>query len=132
MCAAARLVRVVGEPQAARAELAELAIGWEMAAGLARRARPTRPEPVPVFLKADPAVPLLHTDQQAARDQIEGLRGVARGALRDVRAVTRDQEMMSGHSPPAAQLSSRRGAQMGQFWRQPICAPCPVNGGLDG
>jgi two-component system sensor histidine kinase DesK len=93
--AAAGLVRVVGELQAARTELAEVAIAGE-------RLRVSRDlhdllgqSLSAVSLKADLAVRLLHTNQPAAREQIEGLLGVARGALRDMRAVTRDEQAVS-------------------------------------
>lgn len=91
----ARLVRVVDELYAARTELAELAIGRE-------RLRVSRDlhdllghSLSAVSLKGDLARRLLHSDVQAARAEIEGLTEVARDALRDVRAVTRDEHDVS-------------------------------------
>ncbi len=90
-----RLVRVVDELYAARAELAELAIGRE-------RLRVSRDlhdllghSLSAVSLKGDLARRLLHSDIHAARAEIEGLTGVARDALRDIRAVTRDEHAVS-------------------------------------
>ena len=89
------LVRVVGELQAARTDLAELEIGRE-------RLRVSRDlhdllgqSLSAVSLKADLAVRLLRTDQEAAREQIEDLRGLARGALHDVRTLARDEHAVS-------------------------------------
>ncbi len=89
------LVRVAGELQAARTELAELGIGRE-------RLRVSRDlhdllgqSLSAVSLKTDLAVRLLHTDPEAAREQIEDLRGLARGALRDVRTLARDEHAVS-------------------------------------
>jgi two-component system, NarL family, sensor histidine kinase DesK len=89
------LVRVVGELQVARTELAELGIGRE-------RLRVSRDlhdllgqSLSAVSLKADLAVRLLHTDTEAAREQIEDLRGLARGALHDVRTLARDEHAVS-------------------------------------
>ena len=89
------LVRVAGELQAARTELAELGIGRE-------RLRVSRDlhdllgqSLSAVSLKADLAVRLLPTDTEAAREQIEDLRGVARGALRGVRTLARDEHAVS-------------------------------------
>lgn len=89
------LVRVVGELQAARTELAELGIGRE-------RLRVSRDlhdllgqSLSAVSLKADLAVRLLHTDPGAAREQIEDLRELARGALHDVRTLARDEHAVS-------------------------------------
>jgi two-component system, NarL family, sensor histidine kinase DesK len=48
-----------------------------------------------VSLKGDLAKRLLHRDLAAARAEIEGLTKVARGALRDMRAVTSDQHAVS-------------------------------------
>jgi two-component system sensor histidine kinase DesK len=91
----ARLVQVVDELYAARTELAELAIGRE-------RLRVSRDlhdllghSLSAVSLKGDLARRLLHSDPLAARAEIEGLTGVARDALRDIHAVTRDTHAMS-------------------------------------
>jgi two-component system sensor histidine kinase DesK len=92
---AARLVWVLDELEDARTELAELAIGRE-------RLRISRDlhdllghSLSAISLKGDLARRLLHSDVRAARAEIEGLTEVARGALRDVRAVTRDQHAVS-------------------------------------
>jgi two-component system sensor histidine kinase DesK len=91
----ARLVRVVDELYAARVELADLAVGRE-------RLRVSRDlhdllgqSLSAVSLKGDLAVRLLATDTGAARAEIESLTGVARDALRDVRAVARDEHAVS-------------------------------------
>jgi two-component system, NarL family, sensor histidine kinase DesK len=92
---AARLVRVLDELEATRAELAELAIGRE-------RLRISRDlhdllghSLSAISLKGDLARRLLHSDVHAARAEIEGLTAVARNALRDVRAITRDKHTVS-------------------------------------
>ncbi len=89
------LVRVVGELQAARTELAELGVGRE-------RLRVSRDlhdllgqSLSAVSLKADLAVRLLPTHTEAAREQIEDLRGVAHGALHGVRTLARDEHAVS-------------------------------------
>lgn len=91
----ARLVRVVGELTAARTELAELAIGRE-------RLRVSRDlhdllgqSLSAVSLKGDLAGRLLHTDPAAARAEIDSLTALARDALRDIRAITRDRHAVS-------------------------------------
>lgn len=91
----ARLVRVVGELDAARLELAELAVGRE-------RLRVSRDlhdllgqSLSAVSLKGDLAIRLLASDATAAQAEIESLTDVARGALRDVRAVARDEHAVS-------------------------------------
>ena len=91
----ARLVRVLDELHATRAELAELAVGQE-------RLRVSRDlhdllgqSLSAVSLKGDLALRLLPRDPTAARAEIAGLTGVARDALRGVRAVTRDQHAVS-------------------------------------
>jgi two-component system, NarL family, sensor histidine kinase DesK len=90
-----RLVRMAEELHDARAELAELAIGRE-------RLRVSRDlhdllgqSLSAVSLKGDLAKRLLHRDLPAARAEIEGLTQVARDALRDMRAVARDQHAAS-------------------------------------
>jgi two-component system sensor histidine kinase DesK len=91
----ARLVRVLDELQTTRAELAELAVGRE-------RLRVSRDlhdllgqSLSAVSLKGDLALRLLPSDPKAAQAEIEGLTGVAREALRGVRAVTRDEHNVS-------------------------------------
>jgi two-component system, NarL family, sensor histidine kinase DesK len=81
----ARLVRVVDELQATRAELAELEVGRE-------RLRVSRDlhdllgqSLSAVSLKGDLAIRLLRSDPPAAKAEIEGLTGLARDALRGVR-----------------------------------------------
>jgi two-component system, NarL family, sensor histidine kinase DesK len=88
---AARLVRTVDELYDARAELAQVAVGRE-------RLRISRDlhdllgaSLSAVSLKGDLALQLLSSDPPAARSEIESLTGVARDALRDVRAITRDE-----------------------------------------
>jgi len=92
---AARLVRVLDELEATRTELAELAIGRE-------RLRISRDlhdllghSLSAISLKGDLARRLLPSNVHAARAEIEGLTEVARDALRDVRAITRDERAMS-------------------------------------
>jgi two-component system sensor histidine kinase DesK len=94
----ARLVREVDELQATRAELAELAVGRE-------RLRVSRDlhdllghSLASVSLKGDLAIRLLRKDPPAARAEIESLTGVARDALRGMRAVTRDEHAVSLHT----------------------------------
>jgi two-component system sensor histidine kinase DesK len=91
----ARLVRVIAQLDAARTEVAELAVGRE-------RLRVSRDlhdllgqSLSAVSLKGDLAIRLLATDADAARAEIESLTGLARGALRDVRAVARDEHAVS-------------------------------------
>jgi two-component system, NarL family, sensor histidine kinase DesK len=91
----ARLVRVVDELDAARTELAELAVGRE-------RLRVSRDlhdllghSLSAVSLKGDLAIRLLGRDPPAARVEIESLTGVAREALRGVLAVARDEHAPS-------------------------------------
>lgn len=91
----ARLVRVADELHSARTELAELAIGRE-------RLRVSRDlhdllgqSLSAVSLKGDLAIRLLRSDPLAARAEIQGLTEVARDALRDIHAVTRDERAVS-------------------------------------
>jgi len=95
---AARLVRVLDELEATRTELAEVVIGRE-------RLRISRDlhdllghSLSAISLKGDLARRLLPSDLHAARAEIEGLTGVARDALRDVHAVTRDEHALSLHT----------------------------------
>ena len=91
----ARLVHVLDDLYAARLELADLAVGRE-------RLRVSRDlhdllgqSLSAVSLKGDLALRLLASDEDAARAEIVSLTGVARGALRDVRAVTHDEHAVS-------------------------------------
>ena len=91
----ARLVRVLDELQATRAELAELAVGRE-------RLRVSRDlhdllgqSLSAVSLKGDLAIRLLPRDPPAAQAEITSLTGVARDALGGIRAVTRGEHMVS-------------------------------------
>jgi two-component system, NarL family, sensor histidine kinase DesK len=107
----ARLVRVLAELHATRAELAELAVGRE-------RLRVSRDlhdllgqSLSAISLKGDLALRLLPRDPTAARAEIAGLTGVARDALRGVRAVTRDEHAVSlrGEAQGAAALLGAAG-----------------------
>jgi two-component system, NarL family, sensor histidine kinase DesK len=91
----ARLVRMLEELRATRAELAALAVGRE-------RLRVSRDlhdllgqSLSAIALKGDLAIRLLGSDPGAARAEIEGLTGVAGQALDGVRAVTRGQHTVS-------------------------------------
>ncbi|MEU6782224.1 histidine kinase [Nonomuraea angiospora] len=91
----ARLVRLLNELDAARTELAATAVGEE-------RVRVSRDlhdllgqSLSAIALKGDLALRLLTRDAVAARAEIESLTGVARDALHDVRAITRDQHAVS-------------------------------------
>jgi two-component system sensor histidine kinase DesK len=91
----ARLVRVVEELDAARLELAEVAVGRERLR-LSRDLHDLLGQSLSaVSLKGDLALRLLASDTEAARAEIQGLTELARGALRDVRAVTHDQHVVS-------------------------------------
>src|SRR5512132_3345270 len=91
----ARLVRVLDELYATRAQLAELAVGRE-------RLRVSRDlhdllghSLSAVSLKGDLALRLLRSDPPAARAEIASLPEIARDTLRGVRAVTRDEHVVS-------------------------------------
>ncbi|MFI7225804.1 sensor histidine kinase [Nonomuraea angiospora] len=91
----ARLVRLLNELEAARTELAATAVGEE-------RIRVSRDlhdllgqSLSAISLKGDLALRLLAKDTAAARAEIDSLAGVARDALRDVRAITRDEHSVS-------------------------------------
>jgi two-component system sensor histidine kinase DesK len=91
----ARLVGVLAELSTARTELAELAVERERLR-VARDLHDLLGQSLSaVSLKGDLALRLLPSDTAAARAEIEGLTGVARGALRDVRAVARDEHGVS-------------------------------------
>jgi two-component system, NarL family, sensor histidine kinase DesK len=89
------LVRVLNDLDTARTELAEVAVAQE-------RLRVSRDlhdllgqSLSAVSLKGDVALRLLRTDTAAARAEIDSLTRVARRALHDVRAVTRDEHGVS-------------------------------------
>ena len=91
----ARLVQVLDELHATRAQLAELAVGRE-------RLRVSRDlhdllgqSLSAVSLKGDLALRLLRSDPSAARAEIASLTEVARDTLRGVRAVTSDEHAVS-------------------------------------
>jgi len=91
----ARLVGVLDELSTARTELAELAVERERLR-VARDLHDLLGQSLSaVSLKGDLALRLLPTDAAAARAEIEGLTGVARDTLRDVRAVARDEHGVS-------------------------------------
>jgi two-component system sensor histidine kinase DesK len=83
------LVRVLDDLSAARTELAELAVGRERLR-VSRDLHDLLGQTLSaVSLKGDLALRLLPTDAAAAGAEIASLTGVARDALRDVRAVAR-------------------------------------------
>jgi two-component system sensor histidine kinase DesK len=91
----ARLVAILGDLFAARTELAEQALARE-------RLRVSRDlhdllgqSLSAVSLKGDLAIRLLAADPSAAHREIESLTHVARSALRDMRAVMRDEHDVS-------------------------------------
>lgn len=90
-----RLVGVLDQLNAARTELAELAVGRE-------RLRVSRDlhdllghSLSAVSLKGELALRLLPTDVDRARAEIESLTGLARATLRDMRAVAHDEHAVS-------------------------------------
>jgi two-component system sensor histidine kinase DesK len=91
----ARLVRLIDELRETRAELAALAVGRE-------RLRASRdPHDLlgqslsAVSLKGDLAIRLLRSDPPAALAEVESLTGLAREALRGVRAASHDEHAVS-------------------------------------
>lgn len=92
----ARLVRVIDELRATRAELAESAIGRERLR-VSRDLHDLLGQTLSaISLKGDLAVRLLHrADTAAARGELESLTGLARAALHGVRAVTQDEHRVS-------------------------------------
>ncbi|GAB3416695.1 sensor histidine kinase [Flindersiella endophytica] len=91
----ARLVHAVNELDATRTELATAAVGQE-------RLRVSRDlhdllgqSLSAISLKGDLALRLLSRDPAAARAEVESLTGVARDALRDIKAITRDEHGVS-------------------------------------
>jgi two-component system, NarL family, sensor histidine kinase DesK len=110
---AARTARVVEELYTARTELAEVAIGRE-------RVRVSRDlhdllgqSLSAVSLKGDLAIKLLPHDTEGARAELESLTELARTALRDVRAVARDEHAVSlrGEIEAAGALLSAAGIE---------------------
>ena len=91
----ARLLRMLDELHATRAELAELAVGRERLQ-LARNLHDLLGQRLSaISLKGDLALRLLGRDPPAARAEIQSLTVVARDALRDMQAVTRDQHRVA-------------------------------------
>jgi two-component system, NarL family, sensor histidine kinase DesK len=92
---AVRLVRVLDELEATRAQLAELAVGRERLR-LSRDLHDLLGQSLSaVSLKGDLALRLLRGDPPAARAEIVSLTEVARDTLRGMRAVTRDEHAVS-------------------------------------
>jgi two-component system sensor histidine kinase DesK len=91
----ARLVRLLNELEATRTELAATAVGEERIR-LSRDLHDLLGQSLSaISLKGDLALRLLTKDTAAARAEVESLTGVARDALRDVRAITRDEHSVS-------------------------------------
>lgn len=92
---AARLVLVLTEVAAARAELAETAVGRERLR-LSRDLHDLLGQSLSaISLKGDLALRLLPANPGAARDEVTGLAHLARDTLRRMRAVTRDEHAIS-------------------------------------
>ncbi|MFG2004921.1 sensor histidine kinase [Spirillospora sp. NPDC048911] len=90
-----RLVRLVNELYATRTELAVNAVGQERVR-LSRDLHDLLGQSLSaISLKGDLALRLLARDTAAARAEIESLTEVAREALRDTRAITRDEHAVS-------------------------------------
>lgn len=87
---AARLVRVVGELQDARTELAELAITRERLRVSRDLHDLTGQSLTAISLRGDLALALLEQDRDAARAEMATLTATARNALHDVLTVTRN------------------------------------------
>jgi two-component system sensor histidine kinase DesK len=91
----ARLVRILESLFAARTELAEQALARERLR-MSRDLHDLLGQSLSaVSLKGDLAIRLLPSNPPAARREIESLTGVARSALRDMRAVARDEHDVS-------------------------------------
>lgn len=91
----ARLVAILTDLYAARTELAEQALTRERLR-ISRDLHDLLGQSLSaVSLKGDLAGLLLATDPPAAGREIESLTGIARSALRDMRAVTRDEHVVS-------------------------------------
>lgn len=100
--AAVRLTRTASELRAARAELAELALGRERLR-LSRDLHDLLGQSLSaVSLKGDLAMRLLSSDPAAARREIESLTRVARDTLQGVRAVTRNTHLIDLRTELAA------------------------------
>jgi two-component system sensor histidine kinase DesK len=92
---AARLVSVLRELQATRAELAGLAVVQERLR-ISRDLHDLLGQSLSaISLKGDLALRLFHRDPPAARTEISSLTGIARDALHDMRLVPRDQLVIS-------------------------------------
>ena len=90
-----RLARVAEQIRASRAELAESAMVHERLR-ISRDMHDLLGQSLSaVSLKGDLALALLRSDPAAAKVEIVGLTDVARGALRDIRAITRDEHVTS-------------------------------------
>jgi two-component system sensor histidine kinase DesK len=90
-----RLVRVAQQLSETRAELAQAAVGQERLR-LSRDLHDLLGQSLAaVSLKGDLALALLRRDPPAARAEIESLTAVARNALHGLRAVTRDEHVLS-------------------------------------
>jgi two-component system sensor histidine kinase DesK len=91
----ARLVQLVNELYATRTELAATAVGQERVR-LSRDLHDLLGQSLSaISLKGDLALRLLSKDPAAARAEVESLTEVARDALRDTRAITRDEHAVS-------------------------------------
>jgi two-component system sensor histidine kinase DesK len=91
----ARLVAILGEVFAARTQLAEQSLARERLR-IARDLHDLLGQSLSaVSLKGDLALALLTADPAAAEHEIQSLTAVARGALRDMRAITRDEHDIS-------------------------------------
>ncbi|MBO2452830.1 two-component sensor histidine kinase [Actinomadura barringtoniae] len=90
-----RLVQLVNELYATRTELAANAVGQERAR-LSRDLHDLLGQSLSaISLKGDLALRLLAKDPEAARAEVESLTEVARDALHDTRAITRDEHAVS-------------------------------------
>ncbi|MEU7740191.1 histidine kinase [Nonomuraea sp. NPDC049158] len=128
----ARLVRLMNELEAARTELAATAVGEE-------RIRVSRDlhdllgqSLSAISLKGELALRLLVKDAGAARAEIESLTGVARDALHDVRAITRDEHAVSLRTEidGAAALLGAAGVDTRLDVADLPSLPAPVQGAL--
>jgi two-component system sensor histidine kinase DesK len=107
------LVRVIDELRETRAELAAVAVGRERLR-IARDLHDLLGQSLAaVSLNGDLAIRLLGSDPAAAREKIESLTGLARDALRGIRAVGRDEHAVSlrHETEGAAALLAAAGVQ---------------------